>query len=181
MTSDQLWRVLDTIQLQIRGYDTKAQIVIGFTGVLAGFLGTQAGNMTIAAVATWPQTKSFLLFTFGGTCLVFLAASLAYATCTIYPRLRLNQPPSLLFFDHIEKTSSSSYIKGREMLTKQTAEELDDDICNQIIANSIVCCKKAARFHVAITTTALAMICWFVTIALYASIQSYLASHSIKP
>jgi hypothetical protein len=181
MTADQLWKILDAIQMQIRAYDTKAQIVIGVTGALAGFLATQAGNMTIGAVSTWPQTKSLLLFAFGGTCLALLAVSLAYATCTVYPRLRLNQPSSRLFFHHIENASGSNYTKGREMFTKGTPEEFDDDICNQIIANSIVCCKKAARFHVAITTMALAMACWFITIALYASIQAFIAFHPIRP
>ena len=41
MNIDQLWKLLDSVQAQIRTFDTKAQIALGIDSLLAGLLGAE--------------------------------------------------------------------------------------------------------------------------------------------
>lgn len=175
MLAEQIWKVLDGVQAQIRAYDTKAQIVIGIDGGLAGFLATQIGTIATAAGAVWPQAKAMVLILSVAGCLILLAVSLAYATFTVYPRLKLSQPKSLVFFDHIAKAFDHNYANARETYANRTEEEHRDDLSNQILANSIVSSRKAERFHIALITMWCALFCWFGTIVLLFNVQRYIA------
>jgi hypothetical protein len=177
MLVEQLWKVLDGVQSQIRAYDSKAQIVIGIDGGLAGFLATQISTIATAAVAVWPQAKAVALVLSVVACLVLLAISLGYATFTVYPRLKLNQPSSLVFFDHIAKAFNHNYAKARESYANRTEEEHRDDLSSQILANSIVSSRKAARFHIALIMMWCALFCWFASIVLLFNVQRYVAAY----
>src|SRR5436309_854119 len=135
MDVQHVWRILDGIQAQIRAYDAKAQIVIGIDGALAGLLVTQTSSVAAALVATWPQAKAIGLVASAAVCIVLLTTSIGFATFTIYPRLKLNQPNSLLFFDHIVGLFGANYEKARETYSGTSEDELRSDLSNQVLAN----------------------------------------------
>jgi hypothetical protein len=41
MDRDEVWKLLDAVQSQIRVFDTKAQVALAIDSALAGFLGSQ--------------------------------------------------------------------------------------------------------------------------------------------
>jgi len=101
MDADKLWKLLDSVQAQIRVFDTKAQIVIAIDGVLAGFFGTQIAKMAEAIGQQHGSTWHVLLGVFDVASLILLVSSLLLAVNTVHPRLHLDQPNSRLFFAHI--------------------------------------------------------------------------------
>lgn len=171
MDLQQLWRVLDGIQSQIRAYDTKAQIVIGIDAVLAAFFGSQTTGVAGAVAHSSAPAKGIVLLAAGISCLVALSVSLGYAIFTVYPRLRLRQPESMVFFDHIARRFGRSYESVQKAYASIGEDQFRDDLSSQILANSIVCSRKAARFHLALFTMSSALGCWIVTVCMYFLVQ----------
>jgi len=160
MDSDKLWKLLDSVQAQIRVFDTKAQIVIAIDGVLAGFFGTQTAKMAELIGQQPSSIFSVFLIVFGVGCIGFLLYSLMFAVATIHPRLHLDQPHSRLFFVHISQEFKRDYSRAAEVLTSLTPEELSADLAHQILVNSIICCTKAKRFKHALLAMSAAVIVW---------------------
>lgn len=163
---ERLWKILDGIQTQIRGYDAKAQIVVGIDGIVAGFLGAQAVNLAKATASFWPATSSCLLMATAISSLVALAYSLHFAIRTIYPVREFGQPTSLLFFGHIGKKFHTDFGAGRLAYASLTDESLRDDVSNQIVAVAHICNNKAARFNKAVAAMAIGLAFWTTTLAL---------------
>jgi hypothetical protein len=160
MNADRLWKILDAIQGQIRAFDTKAQIVIGINGILAGFFGASAGKLgeTFAAAAgTW---LSPWIIVFAVLTLLFMLGSILIAVFTIHPRLHLNQPQSRIFFAHISNEFGADYPRMRQSYECLTEHEHQADLENQILTVSTICCKKARLFKYALFSMAIALIAW---------------------
>jgi hypothetical protein len=171
MDSDKLWKLLDSVQAQIRVFDTKAQIVIAIDGVLAGFFGTQTAKMAELIGQRPGSIWSVLLLVFGAGCIALLLSSLLLAVNTVHPRLHLGQPNSRLFFVHIFHEFKRDYARAGEVLTSLPVEELSADLANQILANSIVCCTKAKRFKHALYAMSAAVIVWIVVLFVQFAVQ----------
>src|SRR6267154_3252286 len=142
MDSDKLWKLLDSVQAQIRVFDTKAQIVIAIDGVLAAFFGTQTSKMAELIGQQPNSTFSVFLIVFAVGCIGFLVYSLLFAVATVHPRLHLDQPNSRLFFIHIAQEFKRDYSRAGEVLTSLTPDQLSADLAHQILVNSIICCTK---------------------------------------
>lgn len=158
--------MLDSVQAQIRVFDTKAQIVIAIDGVLAGFFGTQTAKMAELVGQRPGSTWSILLVVFGAGCIALLLSSLLLAVSTVHPRLHLDQPNSRLFFAHIFQEFNRDYSRTGEVLTSLTVEELNADLASQILVNSIICCTKAKRFKHALYAMSAAVIIWTFVLAM---------------
>jgi hypothetical protein len=164
MDTDKLWKLLDSVQAQIRVFDTKAQIVIAIDGVLAGYFGTQITRM---AELIGQQPGSILhtfLGVFDALCIVLLLSSLLLAITTVHPRLHLEQPNSRLFFVHISQEFKRDYTRAGKVLTSLTVDELDADLASQILVNSIICCTKAKRFKHALYAMSSALVIWILVL-----------------
>ena len=160
MDVDKLWKLLDSVQSQIRVFDTKAQLVIAIGGLLAGFFGTQTGKMAELIGQRPGSLWSILLTAAGVTCVCLVLCSLLLAVSTVHPRLSLGQPNSRLFFMHIAGEFKENYSHAADVLTALTPEQLSRDLSNQILANSVICCTKAKRFKHALFTLSVAVIVW---------------------
>jgi hypothetical protein len=164
MDVDKLWKVLDSVQGQIRVFDAKAQIVIAIDGVLAGFFGSQTVKIAELLALQPSSAISWSLILIGAACLVALASSVMFAVFTVHPRLHLNQPHSRLFFAHLYTEFGRDYAKAREALTSVSDEDLSADLANQILATSVICSKKSHRFKYALFTMCGAVLLWIATL-----------------
>jgi Family of unknown function (DUF5706) len=160
MDVDRLWKVLDSVQAQIRVFDAKAQIVIAIDGVLAGFFGSQTVKIAELLALQPFSVISWSLMLIGAACLVALASSMMFAVFTVHPRLHLNQPPSRIFFAHLYEEFGRDYAKARDALTSVSDEHLSADIANQVLATSIICSTKAHRFKYGLFTMCGAVLLW---------------------
>ena len=181
MDTDKLWKILDGVQAQIRAYDTKAQIVVGIDAALLGFLSTQAGAMATAVATRGFHVSTISLIATGVACLVLLLVSLAHAILTVYPRLKLGQPRSRIFFVHLAEDFGRDYAAARQDLVAMNDEALQNDVANQIQANSLVCQAKSNRFAVGLLTMAMGLVLWCSTLVLHFSVQHLVASPGSKP
>jgi hypothetical protein len=164
MDVDKLWKVLDSVQAQIRVFDAKAQIVIAIDGVLAGFFGAQTVKIAELLALQPSSAISWSLILIGAACLVALASSMMFAVFTVHPRLHLNQPHSRVFFAHLHGEFGRDYTKARQALTSASDEDLSADLANQVLANSIICSTKAHRFKYALFTMCGAVLLWIATL-----------------
>ena len=165
MESDKLWKILDSVQAHIRVFDAKAQIVIAVDGVLAGFFGTQTVKVAeLIAQQRSPSVLSVVLAVVGVACIVTLGSSLLFAVFTVYPRLHLKQPASRIFFAHICKEFGQDYATGGLAFASLTEDELASDLSNQIVANSVICSRKAERFRNGLLLMSCALLLWIVTL-----------------
>jgi len=164
MDVDRLWKVLDSVQAQIRVFDAKAQIVIAIDGVLAGFFGSQTVKIAELLASHPSSAISLSLILIGAACLLLLASSLMFAVFTVHPRLHLNQPHSRLFFVHLYNECGRDYAKARQLLTSLSDEDLSADLANQVLATSIICSTKSHRFKYGLFAMCGSVILWIATL-----------------
>lgn len=181
MDADKLWKLLDSVQAQVRVFDTKAQIVIAVNGVLAGFFGSQTSKMAELIGQRPGSIWSILLVGAGVVCIGLVLSSLLLAVNTVHPRLHVNQPNSRLFFAHIFDEFGRDYSRAASVLTSLTVEEVNADLSNQILANSIVCCAKAKRFKYALFAMSGAIIVWVFVLFIQFAGQQALVGTAATP
>lgn len=160
MDLDRLWKVLDSVQAQIRVFDAKAQIVIAIDGVLAGFFGSQTIKIAELLASQHGTASSVCLVTTLFLCIGLLVISLMLAVSTVHPRLHLDQPHSRLFFAHICSEFKRDYVRAGQVLSSISNDELSADLASQILANSIICETKAKRFKHALLSMSGAVLVW---------------------
>ncbi len=156
MQIDLLWKLLDSIQTQIKALDAKAQVAIGIDSLLAGFLGAQM--VATAEYAANGMPIRYLTFTaLGAISLICLAISFVLALQTIQPRLHLKQPKSSFFFCHLVEKYGKDYAKAAAELGSLSDEETKVQIGTQIQTVSIICDIKANRCNKALLATGIAL------------------------
>ena|SRR5437016_6258655 len=156
--------ILDSIQTQIRFFDMKAQLVLATDGVLAGFLGLQTPRVAAAIRSEhWSASTFPLLVTFAGCCAMLLF-SLYQGFRTVRPRVKLSQPESRIFFDHIAKQYGSDYSRIAEEYLRIPDEELQRDAATQILATSKLCSAKLHDLTLAADYLLVALLFWLATL-----------------
>ena len=91
MNVEQLAKQLDSMFGHIRAFDSKAQVVLGIDGVLAGFVATQLSmGLNTASWRLGPLSISFIVVS--GVAVVTLLTSVCYAIATVFPRLKVSTP-----------------------------------------------------------------------------------------
>ena len=124
MCSEHLFRTLDAIQMQVRAFDTKAQIVLGVDGIILGFLSLNGTAISAAVARRFPAVLAIglgLAYTFALFTLVF---SLYYVFATVRPRTAFGQPPSRLFFFHLTARYGCDYEGAKKDLAAMTEDEI---------------------------------------------------------
>jgi hypothetical protein len=144
VTIEQLWRLLDSIQGQIRAFDTKAQVAIGLDSLLAGLLGTEL--VKGLELAKWHF--GFTLVSFLGIAtlsITGLLLSSIFAVLTIVPRLHLDQPKSHFFFCHLVDLYGRKFHAAEKGLIALTEDQKLHQLASQVQTNSVICDVKASR------------------------------------
>jgi len=160
MKVERLLQILDGIQSQIRFLDTKAQIVLGIDGVMAGFLGLHTKTIASAVFDRWLSWPSIGLEIFYAAYLIAVVLSLYWVFKTVYPRTDVNQPKSRIFFIHIAENYQEDYKRVSTELVDMSDEELSDDTSKQILANSRVGLEKYESLKKAVVWMAISVFCW---------------------
>jgi hypothetical protein len=144
MNIDQLWKLLDSIQAQIRTFDTKAQVSLGLDSLLAGLLGAQLAKGF--EFAKWhfgyilAGLLAISLLSIGS-----LLASALFAIFTIVPRLHLDQPKSHFFFCHLVELYGRRFHAAENSLIALNDEQMLHQLASQIQTTAIICDVKASR------------------------------------
>jgi len=146
-----LWTVYSSILDLIKFSDVKAGAVVAVNAILWGLLGFFASKHN--------QSISFIdNLLINGPAWVLIAVvlsviSILLALLSVYPRLKVGESPSHIYFAHIAKRvnrhmNQEEKIKVRDAFVKEialliaTQTNLTEEIANQIWANSLVAWKK---------------------------------------
>lgn len=168
MTFERLWSLLESIQTQIRAFDTKAQVAIGVNGVLIGFVTAE-----IAKAAEYGASGMFcrFLFTciFAGASLCASLTAIGFSIYVIHPQIELKQPRSHFFFCHIVEKYGRDFGKAIRAIKELSEEEELDEIASQVVSNSIVCDVKGKRCKPALVLTGYALTLYALSVIPYSS------------
>lgn len=167
LTIERLLRVLEAIQVQIRAFDAKAQIVMAAAGVLAMAYSVNASRFAqpLMTQTTWTFISWAILVVAGMGFAAFFI-SLSQAFMTLNPRTELNQPQSMLFFGHISAQYKTEYERFFQQVSAMSEEELMRDLSNQILANSNVCNLKCKHVRRALKFLTASFVLWLVVFLL---------------
>ncbi len=163
MKIERLAGVLQGVQDQIRFCDTKAQVILGLNGILAGFLATRASELASTIAGESRHVIAVGLFLSVALYLVFLVSSFAFGVRVVLPRLDVSQPDSCVFFSHIAAQHKNNYEKIAKELPGLSDEDLAADMAKQILANSHVCVRKHQSLRNSWVLTTLSAACWVST------------------
>lgn len=150
---DHLWRLLDSVQEQIRAFDIKAQVAVGINGVLIGFLISQLMKDAELGGHNFHLRLLAALGLTGASILASVAAVIV-GVRVIHPQLHLRQPSSMIFFCHIANECGRDFSHGGLKLSTLSDEEIRLDVANQVAVNSYICDVKAKRCKFALLATA---------------------------
>jgi hypothetical protein len=144
MNTEQLSKLLESIQAHIRVFDTKAQIALGLDSLLVGFVGVELGKG--CELAAWDfHGKLIALLVTAALSLIVAILSALLAIVTIVPRLELRQPSSHFFFCHLAEMYGRDYERAAVSLIELSEEQVQRQIATQIQTNALIGEAKAAR------------------------------------
>lgn len=151
---DEAWRVLARTDEWVRFADAKAAGTLAATGVLSGALLTAAVSESFAH----PPLVAVILALACGICSLTSASLALYA---LVPRLRVGEPTSLIYFEHVGRRYRSD-APGYSAALREMLEDSDryfTEVSSQIWANSAVARKKhiASGWSIAILGIAIAL------------------------
>jgi hypothetical protein len=170
MTTEQLSKLLDSIQGHIRAFDTKAQIALGLDGLLAGLVGTELTKGL--ELAHWHFDWALIaLLVISTLSLGAVAMSVFYSILTVIPRLHLKQPRSHFFFCHLAEMYGINYHSAAKSLLAINEEQIRHELATQIQTNAVIGNVKAARSNRALQLMTAALMFYIVTIAPFALIS----------
>lgn len=135
--TDEAWRILTRTDEWVRFADAKAAGALAATGVLSGALITAAVSESFAH----PPLVAVIFALACGICSVASASLSLYA---LIPRLRVGEPSSLMYFEHIGRKYRSD-APGYSLALKEMLASEDryfDEVSSQIWANSAIARKK---------------------------------------
>lgn len=164
MNIDQLWKLLDSVQAQIRTFDTKAQIALGLDSLLAGLLGAELAKGFELAKWHFDYILTGLLI-IAVASIVSLLASALFAIFTVVPRLHLDQPKSHFFFCHLVEMYGRKFHAAEKSLIALADDQMLHQLASQVQTNSIICDVKASRSRHAL---------WLMTVALVLYVMTFL-------
>lgn len=170
MSTDQLFRLLDAMQLQVRAFDTKAQVIIALDTLLAGLL-SQALSSGLE-VSRWVLSPALIIFlALAVVSALILIISTYCAIHTLVPRLHLHQPDSRVFFCTLVKLHGRNYKAAARDLVSINEYELRTEIGTQIQTLAVIADKKANRSRSAIILMGWALAAYLVACIPLALIQ----------
>jgi hypothetical protein len=164
MNNDQLWKLLDSIQGQIRAFDTKAQVALGLDSLLAGLLGNEISKGL--ELSLWHFGVSAIsLSVLVGLSLIFLSLSAFFAVMTVIPLLHLKQPKSHFFFCHLVELYGRKFDHAAKSLIALNSQQMAHELATQIQANAVICDSKSTRSRRALRLMTLSLVFYLFSIA----------------
>ncbi len=162
---EQYWNILSKTTDWIKFSDTKAVIVLTVYGILI----TVVYSNSIAVYEFISESWFFILLTVSAVLLSVL--SIGYCFKAINPRLKNDNPNSLIYFGHIQEKFSNSQDYHEELSKALNAkDEFEKHLSEQIHTNSKIAWSKfkyisiAIRFFVAtLGVLILELITYFLT------------------
>lgn len=151
---DEAWRILVRTDEWVRFADAKAAGALAAAGVLSGALITAAASESFSH----PPLLAVIFAIGCGMCTVTSASLSLYA---LIPRLRVGEPTSLMYFEHIGRRYSADSPGYSRALTEMLANEdkYFAEVSAQIWANSTIARKKhlASGWSIAILGIGIAL------------------------
>jgi len=143
MSFDDLKDLLESIQAQIRSFDSKAQVLLGVNGLLAGFITAELAKG--AEFGTVMPCRFIFLTILLGLSVISTLISFGYALRVLNPQLHLKQPNSYFFFCHLADRYGRDYERAARELIALDETSASQDVSKQVLANAIICNTKAKR------------------------------------
>jgi hypothetical protein len=163
-----LAKLLDTIQGQIKTFDTKAQIALGVDGLLAGLLGNQLIKATEYG-ASGMKYRFGIALVISIVSFICIAYSLFYALGTVHPQLHLKQPKSHFFFSHLVELYGRNFDGAALALVTLNDDDVALQLGTQVQTNAIICDVKARRCRKALIGSGAALLGYLISMYPFAS------------
>lgn len=142
--ADDAWKTLSQVTDWIKVADTKAGVVVSASGVLGGAV--LHGMPPQQQWTQRPWTVGLLFMS-----LVLACGSVLMALQVFAPRLRADEPTSLLYFDHIARGYAQPERFSQDYLALlDSNDRLHESLANQVWATSTVARRKFRRVTPAI-------------------------------
>jgi hypothetical protein len=149
MDEGQLWKLLDSLQAQIRAFDTKAQVALGLDSLMAGLMGTEI--VRAVDLSSWHIDGSTAWFcAFAGSSVISLLVSVVFAIRTALPRLHLKQLRSHFFFCHLVELYGRRFGEAAKSLIALSDKQMVQELATQVQANAIICDAKSSGSRAAL-------------------------------
>ena len=161
--AEHLFKVLNSIQEQIRFADAKAGFVMGLNTVMFGFVSTtcktwKSGvNSNSAHDAACMMALLFLVYL---TCSLIAVGILL---TTINPDLG-DAPRSKIFFNHIAKDFKRDYARYSAAMASSEDSDWTHDLSSQILETANIANQKHTKVKEALCMTAVAVFFWIFTL-----------------
>lgn len=156
--TEQQWKTFAVINEWLRFADTKAGAILTANGVLAGVaIGVLKDHRTYLLDHLWITGVA----TFG---LLAVLGSASYCLLCIFPKTRIGDPRSLIFFDHIARKFPKDPGAYAQAVLDAAADRNEPfkQISQQVWANSLVAEKKHRQVACAIRLLIVGLLCCLV-------------------
>ncbi len=151
----ELWTILSKITEWVKYSDTKAVLLLTLHGVVLTLIYSNANSIYNFIFTNWlTGLLSILIFTSS-----FI--SIIYSFLVVNPRLRNENPTSIIYFGHIQ-ARFKNYLEYYQMAKSILKDEdkMNEQLAEQIHINSIIAWKK-------FTYIAMSIRFYFISIALF--------------
>lgn len=130
-----LWNIYGTVNQWINHADAKAGAILAAIGVFFGFI---ISNLKV--IAGFISTSNWWLL-FSCISIILLVAATCFALRGVMPRLKVDEPSSVIYFNHIAQFAHADY-KERATSMLGGSNKMQSELIDQIWANSRVVQKK---------------------------------------
>lgn len=165
MEANQLWKIFDSIQAQIRAFDSKAQFTIGICGIAVGLQIAQALK-SLEKYHGWPVLV-FIHVLASIVSLTLVAKAGWHAISVVAPRVEFDQPESHIFYAHLVRKYGYCYGEATKALTQMPDDQLRDELAGQIQANAILCNIKSDQSLKSMKWMKLALIAYGLSLVVF--------------
>ncbi|NWJ53053.1 MAG: hypothetical protein HXX14_19545 [Bacteroidetes bacterium] len=142
---DELWNILTKTTDWIKHSDTKAVLILTIHGVILTIIYTNSGRVFEYTIYNW-VTKLFTLLI-----ATTILGSIIFSFLVINPKLKNNNPTSLIFFGHIQKRfkTHNEYYQA-VISTLSTNSNLEEQLAEQIHSTSKIAWTKFYQVTISI-------------------------------
>lgn len=176
---EHLFKVLNSIQEQIRFADAKAGFVMGLNTVMFGFVSTTCktwkSGLNSAAAHDAACMMAFLFAVY----LICSLLAVAMLLTTINPDLG-NAPRSKIFFNHVAEDFKREYDRFSAAVESADDAAWADDLSSQILETANIAKQKHAKVKEALCLTAVAVFFWIFTLVCSMMISNLLLEEKLQ-
>lgn len=174
MNKEEKFKELERIDLWINNADTKISYLLAFLGIVATIIFTSDSVMQRIIVCFNNVLKlskqdiekilSLLVIILVLNLVFFISKSIYYLLKASVAKIDVSNTnkSSTLFFGSI---ATNTFEQFKEKVKRQTDEELEDDIIEQIFINSKICSEKMKNYNKAINNLKISIVLFIIVIA----------------